>query len=59
MPKKQTVLSDEERSKRIKETARDIEAGNDPEAFERVFKTVVKSSPDKTLGKLRGKMSHE
>jgi len=43
MPRKKTVLTDQERAKRIRETAREIETDNRPEAFEKVFKKVVQS----------------
>ena len=42
MPAKLTKLSDEERAKRIRETAREIGTDNDPKAFERAFAMVVK-----------------
>ena len=42
MPAKKTALTDAERAKRIKETAREIETDNDPMSFERAFSTVVK-----------------
>jgi hypothetical protein len=40
MPKKQTVLTDEERAKRVRAAARKIGA-DDKEAFERAFKRIV------------------
>jgi hypothetical protein len=43
MPKKKTVLTDAERAKRIRETAREIGTENDPGVFERAFKKVVRS----------------
>jgi hypothetical protein len=45
MPAKQTKLTDAERAKRIRETAREIGTDNDPEAMERAFKKVAKSNP--------------
>jgi hypothetical protein len=41
MPKKKHVISDEERARRLKETARVLETSNDPKDFERAFKKVV------------------
>lgn len=41
MPKKKHTISDEERAKRLKETARALETSNDPKDFERAFKRVV------------------
>jgi hypothetical protein len=43
MPKKKHVISDEERRKRLRETARDLETSNDTNDFERAFKKVVSS----------------
>ena len=42
MPAKQTKLTDAERAKRIRETAREIGTDNDPESLERAFKKVVR-----------------
>jgi hypothetical protein len=42
MPAKKTVLTEAERAKRIRETAREIGASNDPKALERAFRKVVK-----------------
>jgi hypothetical protein len=47
MPAKKTVLTDEERAKRIREAARDRETDNDPKSFDRAFKEVTKSPPAK------------
>jgi Domain of unknown function (DUF4411) len=41
MPAKKTKLTDAERAKRIRETAREIGTDNDPESMERAFKKVV------------------
>jgi hypothetical protein len=41
MPKKKTVLSEAERRKRIRETARVLETSNDPKDFERAFTKVT------------------
>jgi hypothetical protein len=41
MPAKRTSLTDAERAKRIRETAREIGTDNDPESLERAFKKVV------------------
>jgi len=43
MPKKKTVLSDEERRKRLQEAARVHETSEDPKDFEEAFRRVVKS----------------
>jgi len=47
MPAKLSKLSDAERAKRIRETAREIGTDNDPKSFERAFAAVVKA-PQKT-----------
>jgi hypothetical protein len=41
MPRKQRTLTDEERAKRIRETAREIGTDESPKAFERAFEKVV------------------
>ncbi len=41
MPRKTHTLTDEERAKRIRETAREIGTSNDPEDFERAFGKIV------------------
>jgi hypothetical protein len=41
MPAKKHAITDEERAKRIRETAREREADGSPEDFERAFKRVV------------------
>jgi hypothetical protein len=43
MPRKTHILTDEERAKRIRETAKEIGTSNDPEDFERAFRRVVHS----------------
>jgi hypothetical protein len=45
MPAKKTTLTDAERAKRIRETAREIGTDNDPEAMERAFKKVTTARP--------------
>jgi hypothetical protein len=48
MPKKQTTLSEDERAKRLREAAHDIETSDDPKDFEKAFdKVVVKLPPKK------------
>jgi hypothetical protein len=42
MPAKKTKLTDAERAKRIRETAREIGTDNEPESLERAFKKVVR-----------------
>jgi len=41
MPAKKTTLTDAERAKRIRDTAREIGTDNDPKSFERAFAKVV------------------
>jgi hypothetical protein len=43
MPKKKTVLSDEERRKRLREAARAHETSEDPKDFEAAFKKVTRT----------------
>lgn len=47
MPAKKTILTDAERARRIRETARKIEASDDAKVVERALKriTSVKSAP--------------
>lgn len=45
MPAKQTKLTDAERAKRIRETAREIGTDNDPAAFDQAVKKVVRPAP--------------
>jgi hypothetical protein len=42
LPAKKTTLTDAERAKRIRETAREIGTDNDPASFERAFDKVVR-----------------
>lgn len=48
MPKKKHVISDEERRKRLRETARELETSDDPREFERAFKKVLAADKIKT-----------
>lgn len=48
MPRKKTVLTEEERRKRLREAAREHETSNDPKDFERAFKKVAQPSRVKT-----------
>jgi hypothetical protein len=41
MPKKKHVISEEERRKRLREAARELETSSDPKDFEEAFKRVV------------------
>ena len=41
MPAKKTTITDEERAKRIRETARKAETSNDPKDFDRAFEKIV------------------
>ena len=43
MPAKKTKLTDAERAKRIRETAREAETSNDPKDFERAFGKVART----------------
>ena len=43
MPAKKTTLTDAERAKRIRETAREVGADNDPASFDRAFEKVIQS----------------
>jgi hypothetical protein len=43
MPAKQTTMTDEERAKRLRETARKLGTDDSPEAFDRAFKKVVRT----------------
>jgi hypothetical protein len=45
MPAKKTSISDNERVKRIRESAREHETSNDPASFERAFAAVAKPKP--------------
>lgn len=48
MPKKSTPpLTDEERAKRIRETAREVEASDSKREFERAFKKVVRPAQER------------
>jgi len=48
LPKrKEPPLTDEERTKRIRETAREVEASDSKKEFERAFKKVVPSQKRK------------
>jgi hypothetical protein len=42
VPAKKTTLTDAERAKRIRETAREIGTDNDPKSLERAFDNVVR-----------------
>ncbi len=44
MPKKKTVLTEQDRAKRLREAARELETDNDPGSFERAFGKVVKTT---------------
>lgn len=45
MPAKKTKLTDAERAKRIRETAREHGTDNDPASFDRAFDSVVRPAP--------------
>jgi len=44
MPAKKTTLTDTERAKRIRETAREAGTDNDPASFDRAFEKVIQST---------------
>ncbi len=44
MPEKQNQISDDERIKRIRKAAREIETDNDPASFERAFAVVARGA---------------
>ncbi len=44
MPTKKETLTDEERSRRIQETAEQLGTDESPEAFDKAFKKVISSS---------------
>ena len=47
MPRKsEPPMTDDERSRRIRETAREVEASNSTKDFERAFKKIVKPRDD-------------
>jgi hypothetical protein len=48
MPKKKHVISDEERRKRLRETARALETSDDPKDFEKALKKVVPRASSKS-----------
>jgi hypothetical protein len=51
MPRKAHTLTDEERRRRIEETAKEIGTSNDPKDFERAFRRVAppkRSDEDKS-----------
>lgn len=54
MPRKKSQITDAERAKRIRETAREIETSNDPKDFERAFEKAVRPSESKSKSE-RGK----
>ncbi len=49
MPAKQNQITDEERAKRIREAARELETSDDPKDFDRAFDRVAKPNPDGAL----------
>jgi hypothetical protein len=48
MPAKKQQITDEERAKRIREAASELETSNDPKDFERAFDKIAKATPDTT-----------
>ncbi len=48
MPAKKSTITDAERAKRVRETAREIGTDNDPASFERAFEKVVKRPREET-----------
>lgn len=49
MPKKKHIISDEERRKRLREAARELETSDDPNELDRAFKRVVMGLPKAPL----------
>jgi hypothetical protein len=49
-PKRLPKLSDAERHKRFVKMAREVEASEDPKAFDRAFEKVVHPKPDRKEG---------
>ena len=47
-PQSKSPLTDAERHARFVETAREVEASEDPKAFEGAFKAVAKAAPPKS-----------
>jgi hypothetical protein len=45
MPAKKHPITDAERAKRIRETAREIGTSNSPKDFDRAFKTITREPP--------------
>jgi hypothetical protein len=45
MPKAKEKISDAERAKRLRETAREVEADATQEEFERAFRKIVRPTP--------------
>jgi hypothetical protein len=43
--KRKNIISDEERAKRIRETAREIGAADDPKVLERALKKIIRGKP--------------
>ena len=55
MAVKKEILSDAERTKRIREAAREHDTSNDPASFDLVFDKVVKSPPEGQQFKPKGR----
>jgi hypothetical protein len=54
MPAKKTILTDEERARRIREAAERLGTDESPEAFERAFGTIVIAHAAKEDTKKKG-----
>lgn len=50
MPKKKNTLSEEERRKRLRQAARELETSNDPKKFEEAFKKITSQKPRESDG---------
>ena len=50
MPAKKEQISDEERARRLRETAREIEADSTEDAFKRAFDNIIKPARPRTPG---------
>ena len=55
MPAKKTVLTDAERAKRVRETAREIGTDNELKSFEKAFKKVVTAANRERTSKPHGR----
>ena len=57
MPAKKTTLTDAERAKRIRETAREVEADNDPATLDRALGKIIEANRQSPKPSGKGKPS--